>query len=195
MIFPAVTMTNKRYEHSRRVEQTALRLCKKFGMDKDADMEEKVFFAAVAHDLCKELSDSQLLESAKKDGQPISENELAKPSLLHGRACAVQLVEKYGLTESADAEILEAVREHTYGKKGMGIVAQIVYIADKIEPGRPQIDACYQEKIKDMTLPELLRHVVAENIAFLQQEGKIPAPRSLELLESLNAELDQQFQI
>ena len=170
------SVKEKRYEHSLRVTQTARALCKQFGVDHG-----KADIAAISHDLCKELPHETLLEIAARDGNGITSLESSRPSLLHGRAAAVVIRAEYGIT---DEEILEAVRAHTFGKPGMCVLAKIIYIADKIEPGRKHpIEAA---GVESYALDELLLKVIEENIAYLEQKGEKVSPLSYALREILS---------
>ena len=53
------------------------------------------------------------------------------PIFLHGPVAAEMARERYGIE---DPEILEAVRVHTMGRVGMGPVARVVFLADKLDP-------------------------------------------------------------
>ena len=53
------------------------------------------------------------------------------PIFLHGPVATALARERYGIE---DPEILEAVRVHTTGSAGMGPVARIVFLADKLDP-------------------------------------------------------------
>ena len=124
----------ERYKHSVRVAQTCARLCERFGLN-----EQVGFFVGIAHDMCKDMDEAELLETASRDGNPILKIEKSRPALLHGRAAAVLLKEDWGVD---DPEILEAVANHTFGKAGMGDLAKLLYVADKIEPGRENVTPC-----------------------------------------------------
>jgi nicotinate-nucleotide adenylyltransferase len=167
----------KRFDHSVRVAETAKGLCGKYGLDVEAG-----YVAGLAHDVCKELPESELLRLAQGDGLGIGPLELEKPALLHGRAAAIYLRDTLGVTDEA---ILEAVREHTFGRPGMGILAQVIYIADKIEPGRPQVTEEYRRMLDKLDLHSLLRYVLAENFDYVVTKGKNVAPQSYALLEAL----------
>ena len=167
----------ERYEHSVRTASTCAELCRRFGED-----EQKGFFAGIAHDICKECSDMELVSLAVKDGLPVSQIERTKVSLLHGRAAATLLQEQFGVT---DSEIIEAVQHHTFGKAGMCNLAKLLYVADKIEPGREHITEKYLKKTEGMSLNELVISVLSENISYLQENGKKIAPATQELLDSL----------
>jgi nicotinate-nucleotide adenylyltransferase len=117
-----------RFLHSRAVAALAWELCARFGQDPD-----RGYLAGITHDIAKSMDEDELKRFAKKDGKPISRLERKKPSLLHSRAGAVLLRERFNID---DEEILAAVRNHTLGSLNMGPLEKIVYIADKIEPTR-----------------------------------------------------------
>jgi nicotinate-nucleotide adenylyltransferase len=166
------SVKTKRYEHSLRVTQAAEVLCEKFGADFS-----RARIAGIAHDMCKELPLESLLELCERDGSDISALEKSSPSLLHGRAASVVLRDEYGV---ADEDILEAVRCHTVGKPGMSDIAKIIYIADKIEPGRKHSDTDVM-RIEAFTLDELLYYVVDSSIGYLERKGEKVSPFSYEL--------------
>jgi nicotinate-nucleotide adenylyltransferase len=117
-----------RFLHSRNTALLAWDLCRRFGLCPQAG-----YLAGMAHDLGKPLSEERLLELASGDGEGISPLERKKPSLLHGRAAAVLLRERFGIHND---DVIEAVAFHTEGRDGMGPLAKAVYIADKIEVSR-----------------------------------------------------------
>jgi nicotinate-nucleotide adenylyltransferase len=94
---------------------------------------DRGYLAGITHDIAKSMDEDELRRLAQKDGKPISRLERKKPSLLHSRAGAVLLRERFNID---DEEILAAVRNHTLGSLTMGPLEKIVYIADKIEPTR-----------------------------------------------------------
>ena len=66
-------------------------------------------------------------------------------------------------------EILEAVREHTSGK-GKGALAKIIYIADKIDPGRGY-DIRRQKEVCLRDLDEGFALIRKEQQEYLRKEG------------------------
>ncbi len=170
-------LSQSRYEHSVRVGVMARDLCVRFGLDPDAG-----YLAGIAHDLCKASRDTVLLELAVKDGSPITDIETRKPSLLHGRAAAVLLRTEFGL---ADFPILEAVRNHTFGARGLGNLGKIIFVADKIEPGRLGIDPAFREGILRADLDVMTRMVLEDNIRYLKARGKTVSPESQKMLDEL----------
>lgn len=166
-----------RFEHSVRTAETCEKLCRRFGLDA-----RKGYLAGIAHDICKEFSKLDLVSLAIKDGAVVSPIERTKISLLHGRAAAVFLTEQFGIT---DEEIIEAVRNHIFGKAGIGALAKVLFVADKTEPAREHVTEAYLKKIENLGLDELVVFVLSENIAYLTKRGKDVAPASQEFLESL----------
>lgn len=166
-----------RYEHSLRTAKMAYSLCEKYGVNPSLG-----FLAGIAHDMCKDLSDGDMIELAIKDKICLSDLEVKKPALLHGRAACILLENEFGIS---DPDVIEAVRYHTFGKKGMCDLASIIFVADKIEPGREHVTADYLARLDGLSLRELVVFVLEENITYLQSKGKNISELTFELLESL----------
>ena len=166
-----------RFEHSKRVAQTCVELCKKYGQD-----EYLGYFAGISHDICKDFPENEIYELALKDGEKITPLENEKKALLHGRAASVVLTTEFGVK---DEQILQAVRVHTFGCENMCDLAKILFIADKIEPGRPHVNAEYMQKISAFSLDELAYFVLQENIDYLKSKGLEVAPETFNVLSWL----------
>ena len=170
-------LSKSRYEHSFRVAETAGKMCLLYGLDENLGR-----IAGIAHDICKEIPDDEMISLAKKDGDPIEGLESRKISLLHGRAAAVKIQGEFGIH---DKNVIEAVANHTFGKPGCSSLAKIVFAADKIEPGRPQSTDEYRKKLFSKTLDGLVISVLEENLEYLEKKGKKIAPASFEWLKQL----------
>ena len=173
----SVSVCPERYEHSLRTAQTAKELCLRFG--EDSELGE---IAGVAHDICKEMKKENLFSLVEQDGMELSQIEKDKPSLLHGRAASVVLKNEF---EVKNNDVLEAVANHTFGKPKMCNLAKILYVADKIEPGRPQVTQEYLEKLEKKSLNELVSYVLEENIDYLNKKGKSVSEITYKFLESV----------
>lgn len=167
-------MKTSRYLHSRGVALMAAELCARFALDADAG-----YLAGIAHDICKEYPAESMRALALADGRGLSDLETAKPSLLHARAAAVLLRDRYGLKDDA---VLEAVRLHISGESGMGPLSKIVYIADKLEPSRTEVDPALREAARTADLDSLFASVLNHTAAFLRSQGKSIAEGTLRLL-------------
>ena len=178
------SVSEKRYAHSLRTGEMVRTMCARYGADP-----EKGWFAGLSHDMCKDLSDEELLSLAAQDGRPISPLEKTKPPLLHGRAAAVVLQQEYGVS---DGDILQAVACHTFGGTGLCPLAKMLFAADKIEPGRPQSTDSYRARLLALPLDAMTLAVVQENIDYLTRRGKTAAPESLAFRDDLRARLGEQ---
>lgn len=181
------SVKQKRFEHSVRVAVLAREMCGMYGVSP-----EKGYIAGLAHDMCKDMDDSSLLALASKDGQPVSDVEKSKPSLLHGRAASVMLSEDFGIS---DKDIIQAVARHTLGGSSLCPLAKIIYSADKIEPGRPQSTDEYRRALLEKSLNALTLSVLEENIRYLEENNKTVAPVSLRFRESLKRDMAREARI
>jgi len=161
------TLSAKRFIHSRNTAFLARDIALRHGLDGDA-----AYLAGIAHDMAKTL----------------------EPGLFHGRAAAVLLEERFGIHNK---DVLEAVEYHTTGVPGMGKLAKAVFIADKIEFSRRDVEARFREKAlgQDVGLNQLFYAVLEDNVQWLKQKDIETSENTLRLLEekqvSLNEETDE----
>ena len=113
-------------EHVERVRAEARALAKCHAIDADL-----VDLAAAAHDLFRAAGDEEMLREARRYGLRVHPVEDRMPLFLHGPIAASWLQHEAGVN---DEKVLEAVRLHTTGRKGMGPIAKVVYLADKLDP-------------------------------------------------------------
>lgn len=172
-------VTPARLAHIQRVAGFSRALARRFGQDP-----HKARIAAYAHDLAREWSAEQLLLFCGQHAVPVLAAEHDKPLLLHGKAAVVLLQKMYGY---ADPEVLEAVECHTLGKKGMGPLALILFVADYAEPGRRYLDKSWRSSLKSVPLPEMVAMVIRHAI----QRHKECHPLTRELL----AEVESRSQV
>jgi nicotinate-nucleotide adenylyltransferase len=140
-----------RFLHSRNVALTACALAARFGVNED-----DAFLAGIAHDMAKELS----------------------TPLEHGEMAAEMLEQSFGVTNQ---DVLEAVRTHTEGKPGMGDLAKIVYIADKIEPRRKTVEPRLRELCKTAPLDALFVEIVRGTHDYLERKGVVISEKARRL--------------
>jgi nicotinate-nucleotide adenylyltransferase len=166
-----------RYAHSLRVARLSAELCERFGVDSKLGN-----LAGIAHDMCKTATEKWLLSLAVRDGYPVNALEREKPSLLHGRAAAVLLRDDFGVT---DESVLGAVRHHTFGAPGLDALGKIVFVADKVEPGRTDYDEARRSKILAQDLSGMTSLVLTDNIQYLEMKGKSVSLETLAMFEEL----------
>jgi len=122
------TLSTGRFLHSRNTALMASDMCRRFGLDPMAG-----YLAGIAHDLAKQIENKQLLKIVKNAEIKISPLEKDKPNILHGKAAAVLLRDRFFIHNK---DVLEAVACHTSGSENMGPLAKVIYIADKTESSR-----------------------------------------------------------
>jgi len=134
-------LSKGRFEHTERVVQTALEIAALYRGDS-----EKTEQAAWLHDIAKEHKASKLLEIASGQGLGIDDFERANPHLLHAKVGAFIAESEFGVT---NLDTLQAIRTHTLGHPEMDLFGEIIFLADAMEPNRPDagdIRAVFQEE-------------------------------------------------
>jgi nicotinate-nucleotide adenylyltransferase len=170
----AFALKCSRFLHSRNTALMAYDLARRYGLDPGA-----AYLAGISHDLGKALTRDELLALAGRDGKGLSPFERKKPSLLHGRAATVLLRERFGIHNK---DVLEAVAVHTTGARGMGPLAMVVFIADKIEYSRGGTSTRLRERLSvSESLPKLFHAVLEDNIRYLRSERLDVAEETLAL--------------
>ena len=166
-----------RFLHSRSTALLCYDLCIRYGEEP-----AKGYIAGIAHDMAKTLPGSEQWSLALQDQGSLSPLEEETPSLLHARAAATLLRDRFAIR---DEGILEAVREHTLGRPGMGPLAKILYVADKTEITRSNIPAHLRDLDRYRDLDSLVYVVVEESLAYLRSKGIVPAEETLQLYGSV----------
>lgn len=155
-----------RYEHSLSVSFTCTALAMRYGYDI-----HQAELAGLLHDCAKRYSDNVLISKCEKHNIPLTQGELDAPAVIHARYGAWMAEHKFGIQ---DEEILSAIRCHTTGKPGMGLLDKILYVADYIEPRRDKADNL--PKMRSLAFQDLDRTVFAMLSATLEYLEKKGAP-------------------
>ncbi len=164
------TLTPHRVEHSLGVAETAASLAEFYEEDP-----ERARLAGITHDLAREMRPADMLAEALMRKLPMERVERQAPILLHGPIEASRLAEE-GLH---DPDVLQAVRLHTTGAPGMGKLAQIIFVADAIEPGRdyPGIDEL--REVSRQGLRTAVAACLKAQLAYMVETGQLIHPRSV----------------
>jgi predicted HD superfamily hydrolase involved in NAD metabolism len=185
--FARCRLSNARYEHTLRVADTAENLALAHGLDAD-----RARLAAILHDAAREMEPEEFLKLADRWDLQVGDQEQQSPKLLHGPVAAELARRELGVD---DGEVLEAVRAHTTGRPGMGQLALVLYVADKIEPAReyPSVEHLRRLAREDLDggALEALRRAMAHNEA----RGKATHPASRKTLDRLEADRTAQSRI
>jgi len=175
------TQSLERFLHSRNTALLSWDLCRRLpALKLDPQMG---YLAGIAHDMAKPLGDKELLRLAKSDGKRISRMEKEKPSLLHGRASAVLLKERFNVHNEA---VLEAIALHTVGGKNMGPLAKVVYIADKMEVARDKVDPAVRKMVfNGNDLDQIFVMALDQTVSWLRAKKLLLSEETLQLLEKM----------
>lgn len=140
-----------RYEHSIRTAKTCVEIAKHYNYDL-----HKAYFAGVLHDITKAYTieqGKQVISIYKPEWLELSDK------VWHSYTATIYLKQNMAYY---DQDILHAIEHHTLGD-GNSILDHILYIADKIEPGRGY-DTSKQF--------ELACHDLKACVELVKQEGK-----------------------
>ena len=169
-------LSDFRYEHCINVADEAKKLAKHYNFD-----EEKVYVAALVHDIAKEFSKEDIKFWIEKYNLSTDFLLPENKKIVHAEVGAFVVKELYKL----DDEICNAVRYHTIGHVPMSLLDKIVFIADKI--ARDSDDEIIKkerilayENIDDA----LILYLTTQKEKF-KEKGKKMHPNSIELLNSL----------
>lgn len=184
-------MSEHRFAHTLAVAKESIRLS--LAYDLCEDDAKRLFVASLIHDYTKAYSTEQQLALAKEYGIPLSQDDLDSPPVLHSRTAAVVCQHKF--PNNTDAEICEAIRCHTVGKKDMSLFDKLLFLADYIEETRthPICQTTRKEfyenlasgQNKEAVLNHTLRQVLQNTIDHLAKQGKKVHSDSATMLKNL----------
>ena len=166
-------------DHTERAREVARDLAERHGVDPDlADL------GVAAHDLARALKSDALLQEARRHRLRLHPVERHNPILAHGAVAARWLEREDGIT---DRRVLEAVRCHTTGRRGMGPVAKVVFLADKLDPQKvsrfPYLDEI--RSLARQSLDLALLEFLNRGLEWFLRNGELIHPASLELRNEL----------
>jgi len=162
------SLPEKRYIHSVNVMHEAAVLAEYHGIN-----EKKACLAGLLHDCGREFSNVDIVLEAQKRGLELSQIEIEQPVLIHAHLGKLIAQEKYGVQ---DAEVLQAIEEHTTGNKGMSELSMVVFLADLIEPERKQKGVEKLRQLSRKNLHRAMLEAISLNIRFLLQSKRFIHP-------------------
>ena len=121
-------LSEKRYIHSLNVADSAKELALIYGCDP-----EKAYTVGLVHDCCKDEPAGLQLSYILENKVELSEYELDVAKLYHAISGSIFAEKELGIT---DKDMLNAIRYHTTGRKGMSLLGKVVFIADFISAER-----------------------------------------------------------
>ncbi|WP_106497084.1 bis(5'-nucleosyl)-tetraphosphatase (symmetrical) YqeK [Lentibacillus sp. Marseille-P4043] len=174
-------LTEKRFDHTLRVAQTAVELAKRFNVS-----ESKAELAGILHDYAKFRSLDEMRRIILSSSLP---NDLLQyhHELWHAPVGAILVNQEHGIN---DQEVLGAIHNHTTGKAHMNRLEMVVLLADYIEPGRsfPGLDEVREMAERDLTHACWL--TLKNTIAFLMQKQSRIYPDTFHAYNDLTKQLN-----
>ena len=160
-------LTEKRYEHTLSTVIKSLELASGTSADKDV-----VFLAALLHDCAK------YRRVEEQDKEALSDF-LSFEQIVHAPHGALIAEREYGIT---DPRVLDAIRYHTTGRRGMSIEEMIVCLADAIEDNR-----CYPnvDRVREQAKISIRAGLIASLEGVIEYEKNNIHHLTLEALEDL----------
>lgn len=168
----------KRYIHILGVEEKAAELAEKYGADV-----EKCRIAGILHDIAKEMHIDELRRLCIENfSDELSAEDMKINEILHGFAGYIVARDEFGIT---DESILNGIKYHTVGKKGLDLLGRIIYIADAIEKNRdyPGVKEIRKEVEKDLDMGIIFE--IERKIKYLSQRGGSIHKNTIEMCEWL----------
>lgn len=173
--------TPKRYNHTIGVVDAAVYLAQKYG---ESTYDAKI--AALLHDFAKDFTREQLMDYIRKNDLKVDEIMLRTHELLHGKVASHIAENDFGIKNK---NILNAIENHTTGRKNMSKLEKIIYLADFIELGRnyPGVDTLRQ--IAEEDLDKAILKAFNNTIVYVISLDELLHPNTLyarnEILEKL----------
>ena len=164
-------LPEKRLKHCLGVEQTAIELAERFGVDR-----EKAGLAGLLHDYAKKLSDEEFLALIDKYDLAPKLKDWGN-NVWHGMVGIYKIQEDLGLS---DPEILRAIEIHTVGSAQMSDLDKVVYVADYIEPNRDFPGVEEAREIAHVSLNRAVAYETAHTVEYLAHQGLPIFPQTLE---------------
>lgn len=164
------TLTTSRFEHVLRVEQTAVDLAQQYGANI-----EKASIAGLVHDYAKQRPDDDFIAAIKQYRLP-SELLNYGNAIWHGVVGWIFVKNELGID---DLDILHAVQYHTVGHQYMNQLAQIIYMADYIEPGRDFPGVTEAREITHQSLAEGVAYQTQQTLKYLVENRKPVYPQTI----------------
>lgn len=170
----------KRFAHSISVGHCAETLAQVYGAN--------MFSARVAgilHDWEKLLSDADTLELAERFCIQVEAPYQKIVGLLHGLLAAKTLPAIYPWLSN---EILSAIQKHTAGDRQMSKLDKILYVADLIEPLRPNFTAVEESRnvyLRGGSLDELYESAFCNVMMYVISSRRYLYPNSIALYNEM----------
>ena len=166
-------------DHVERSREVGRELAIRHGVDA-----RQVDIGIAAHDLARAVRKPVLLQEAERLGLQVSFVDRHQPLLLHGPVAAGWLSSD---EDYSGVAVLESVQFHTTGHPGMGEIAKIVFLADKLDPWKVE-RASFLRRVEEIaqTDPDAaILHYLDKTIERLVSDGQMVHPMAIDFRNDL----------
>lgn len=172
-------LSEYRFFHCLRVAYVARRLADVYHYDMD-----KAYVAGLIHDIAKEFSNEENMDVIMKYhlSKSLLDDDYSK--LLHSDIGACLAKNVYGL----DDDVCHAVMCHTIGDIPMNLLDKILFVADKIEPGKDYMGIEEERELAYKDINEATILCIENHHKKLVKTKKKIYPKSLDVLNYLKKE-------
>ena len=160
-----VRLKPQRYLHTLGVYETAVKLARIYGVDV-----QKAAISALLHDCAKNMHLKEMNKICAEYPLLLAEYEKESAALLHGKAGAVIAQTVYDIK---DDDIFDAIYYHTTGKPDMGLLLQIIFVADYIEPGRKNApNLTFLRELAKTDINRATAIILQDTLAYLESKSE-----------------------
>ena len=114
----------------------------------------------MAHDIAKEMDKEACLKVLKEENAELTDIEYNNPPLWHAKIGAIICKNLLGFTP----DMVQAVENHTVGKRNMDMLSKILFVADATGLDRNWGDLEYARKLSESNLDEVIVYIIDINI-------------------------------
>lgn len=165
-------LSEYRFTHSMNVAKSAVELAEKYGADK-----EKAYIAGILHDIMKEENFDVQREFIEKNGEKMTFLELNSKSVYHQMSGSAYAKLELNID---DEDILNAIRFHTTGRRGMTLLEKVIYTADFISAERNYPDVDVMRKKAKVSLEDAMLYSLKYTINDLTSKTAVIHPDTIE---------------
>lgn len=163
-------LSDGRFAHVQRVEKVAMKMAQRFDVDVEA-----ASIAGLCHDYAKQRPDKDfiaVIKAKKLDPELLHYGN----AIWHGVVGAEMVKDELGVQSE---DILDAIRQHTVGGTYMTKLAQIIYMADYIEPARDFAGVDHARKLCKHNLGAAVAYQTKHTLEYLIDNNQPVYPQTL----------------
>jgi predicted HD superfamily hydrolase involved in NAD metabolism len=173
--FLSKRLSPKRFEHSYQVAKLSAELARIYGVDV-----LKAQTAGLLHDCAKGMSEKSLISFCNRkrvEAKNLKDIIKRAPQILHSFAGKIIAKEKFGVK---DADILNAINNHTLGRPDMSLLEKILFTADAVSYDRKQGFALRIRKLAKTDFDAAFKAVMYNKLLYVLQKGAWLCPQAVE---------------